>query len=294
MIDPKNLLQSTLTLEQIGPFEYKAQSFNPGWNRIYGGQIIAQSMLASSKTVTDKNCHSIHSYFMRPGDPEKPVTFHVNPIRDGRSFATRTLEAFQGEEAIFTMSASYHKDEPGFDHHDPMGEVKMPDELESITDIIKKMGDQLPKPVTAYFNRERPFEMRPINISRYLNPVPGIPEQSFWLRATSEVADELPLQQAALGYASDFTLLDTALIAHGKLLFDPNIMVASLDHSIWFHRPFKINQWLLYKQKSSNAMGARALTQGQFFNLEGTLVASTTQEGLVRPITSPKGIPTAR
>lgn len=231
---------------------------------------------------------------MRPGNPEKPVTFHVNPIRDGRSFATRTLEAFQGEEAIFTMSASYHKEEPGFDHHDPMGEVKMPDELESITDIIKKMGDQLPKPVIAYFSRERPFEMRPININRYRNPKPGIPEQSFWLRATSPIAGEVPLQQAALGYASDFTLLDTALIAHGKLLFDPNIMVASLDHSIWFHRPFKINQWLLYKQKSSNAMGARALTQGQFFDLDGTLVASTSQEGLVRPVSGQKGIPTAR
>lgn len=285
MTDPKNLLESTLNLKEINPNQFEAQSHNPGWNRIYGGQVIAQALLAGSLTVPDKQCHSLHAYFMRPGNPDKNVTYTVNPIRNGRSFATRTIEASQDNEVILTMSASYHKEEPGFDHSDPMGDTPGPEDLPSITAIIEQFGDKIPQPVKTYFERDRPFEMRPTNIERYLNPKPEKPEQSYWIRALTPVGDNPAQQQAALSYASDFTLLDTALKAHGKILFDPKIMVASLDHAIWFHRPFKINEWLLYKQSSSNASGARSLCQGQFYDQKGTLIASTTQEGLTRPIT---------
>jgi acyl-CoA thioesterase-2 len=284
MTDPKNLLETTLNLKEIAPYEYEAPSHNPGWNRIYGGQVISQAMLAGSLTVEDKLCHSVHAYFMRPGNPDKSVVYKVNPIRNGRSFATRTIEAFQGEEAILTMSASYHKDEPGFDHADQMGNAPNPEDLPSIKTILDHYGDKIPETVRTYFKRDRPFELRPTNVERYLDPKPEKPEQSFWVRALLPLDERPALQQAALAYASDFTLLDTALKAHGKLLFDPKIMVASLDHAIWFHRPFKINEWLLYKQTSSNANGARSLCQGQFFDQNGTLIASTAQEGLTRPI----------
>jgi acyl-CoA thioesterase-2 len=285
MKDPKNLLETTLNLKEIAPNEFEAPSHNPGWNRIYGGQIISQAMLAGSLTVEEnKLCHSVHAYFMRPGNPEQSVLYKVNPIRNGRSFATRTIDAFQGEEAILTMSASYHKDEPGFDHSDKMGNVEDPESLPPFKDVLEQYGDKIPLPVRTYFEKERPFELRPTNVERYLNPKPETPEQSFWVRALYPFNERPTLQQAALAYASDFTLLDTALKAHGKLLFDPKIMVASLDHAIWFHRPFNINNWLLYKQSSSNANGARSLCQGQFFDQNGTLIASTAQEGLTRPI----------
>lgn len=292
------ILQDLLNLQEIEPNHYVGQSHNPGWFRVYGGQVIAQAILAASKTVAQNHCHSAHGYFMRPGDPDKPITYKIDPIRDGRSFQTRMVYASQEnekgnqkeQETIFAMGASFHKQEDGFDHQDEMGDVPLPDDLPSMKDLIATYKDQIPKEVTTYFGKERPFEFRPLNIKRYIAPQPGPALQAFWMKTVSPLQtpnenEQIAIQQAALGYASDFTLLDTALIPHGKLLFNPNIMMASLDHAIWFHRPFQINEWLLYKQTSSNAFGARGLCQGQFFDQSGTLIASTTQEGLTRPKT---------
>ena len=259
---------------------------NPGWNRVYGGQVIAQAITAACKTAdADKPCHSMHAYFLRPGNPDAPIIYTVTQVRNGRSFQTRTLEARQNGETIFTMTASFHKQEPGPEHQDEPGTIPAPEDLPPITELIQKYGDQLPKAVSHYFTRKRPFELRPLDISRYIQPKPAPATQSFWIKPTHPLEADVALHQAALGYASDLTLLDTALIPHGKLLFDPSLMLASLDHSIWFHRPFALDDWVLCKQTSSSASNARALCHGQFFNRQGTLIASTTQEGLTRPIT---------
>lgn len=291
MTKPIDILHKILNLQETAPNQFTAPSHNPGWNRVYGGQVIAQSLKAATLTVTENHCHSLHCYFMRPGNPDKPITYTVDPIRDGKSFQTRLIMAAQGEEPIFTMTASFHKQEPGLDHQDLKGDIKGPDQLPPITELLKKYGDKIANPVAAYFKKERPFEMRPLSIERYLNPTPKPPEQCFWLRTTSPItgddSNSTAFHQAALAYASDFTLIDTALIAHGRILFDPTIMVASLDHSIWFHRPFRIDEWLLYKQRSPNAFGARGLCFGQFYNQSGQLIASTAQEGLTRPLSPP-------
>ena len=279
-----DLLTNLLDLTQTGQNQYIAPSHNPGWNRVYGGQVIAQALMAASKTVSDEDkCHSMHGYFMRPGNPDKPIEYKIDPVRNGRSFQTRMVYANQDAETIFAMGASYHREEPGPDHQDEMGPTPAPEDLPPMSELIEKYRNSLHPEVARYFERERPFEMRPIDINRYMNPEPSTPTQSIWLKLNGKLEGPAPLHQAALGYASDFTLLDTALIAHGKLLFDPSLMLASLDHSLWFHREFDINEWLLYRQTSSNAHGARALCHGQFFTKKGKLVASTTQEGLTRP-----------
>ncbi len=280
------ILHNILSLQETAPNTYLGQSHNPGWNRVYGGQVIAQAIMAVTKTARkDVTCHSMHGYFMRPGNPQKPIDYKIDPIHDGRSFQTRMVYANQEQETIFVMGASFHKTEQGLEHQDDMGSVPKPDDLPSIEQLITDDKDQFPPEVTAYFQSKRPFQMRPLDVTRYITPTPKEPKQAFWIKTTAPLKDNLALHQAALGYASDFTLLDTALIAHGKLLFDPSLMMASLDHAIWFHRPFRIDDWLLYRQTSSNAFGARALCHGQFFDQKGTLVASTTQEGLTRSIT---------
>ena len=288
MTNPANSLSPLLSLKEIAPNIFEAPSVNPGWNRVYGGQVIAQAILAANQTAQEgKTCHSCHCYFLRPGNPDAPINYKVNNVREGRSFQTQSVEASQAGTLIFTMSASFHKTEPGPEHQTEMGDIPDPDDLPTITELLEKHETNLPKAAKNYFTRERPFELRPLNINRYLDPKPSKPAQAFWLKATPAFENNPVIHQAALGYASDFTLLDTALIAHGKLIFDPSLMLASLDHSLWFHRPLNVNEWILYKQTSSNAFGARALCHGQFFTRHGTLIASAAQEGLTRPVRRP-------
>lgn len=294
MADPLNILINSLKLEKCGPDQYLGQSHFPGWNRIYGGQVIAQAIIATSNTVENNHLHSMHGNFLRAGDPSKPVLYTIEPILDGRSFQTRLLRATQDDQTLFVMNASFHKQEEGFDHQDEMGDVPQPEDLPSVAKLLDDYKDKLPQAVINYFSRKLPFEMRPLSITRYVDPKSTNPEQGMWLRLlggdgsidsqdfSHEALTHPAMHQAALAYASDFTLLDTALIAHGKILFDPSIMMTSLDHSIWFHRPFEINDWIFYRQRSSNAFGARALCSGQFFDRKGRLIASTAQEGLIR------------
>lgn len=284
MENPINILLDLLNFEETSPNEFRAPSYNPGWNRVYGGQVIAQAIMAASKTVEKETCHSIHGYFMRPGDPNKPITYKIDPVRYGRSFQTRMVYAQQNDETIFTMGASYHKQEQGLDHQDQMGTVPMPEDLPNMQELLDQNKAKLPEAIVAYFSKERPIELRLIDIDRYINPQPKPGMQSLWIRTSGPINGDTALHQAALGYASDFTLLDTALIPHGKLVFDKDLMMASLDHSMWFHRPFQADEWLLYQQTSSNAFGARGLGFGKFFDRNGRLVASAAQEGLMRPI----------
>lgn len=279
------ILIDVINLKKVDELTYEGMSYYPGWPRIYGGQVIAQAIKAATLTANGRDCHSMHAYFMRPGDPHQSVLYKVDPVRDGKSFHTRVVYAIQNKEVIFSMGASFHKTEPGLDHHDELGNTPLPNELPKTIDLIEKEGKDLPDKVKKYFSRERPFELRLISLDRFIEPSPNHPrpsKQEFWLKAISKLDDDTATHQAALGYISDMTLLDTALIAHGKHVFDPKLMMASLDHAIWFHRPFRADEWLLYRQKSPNTFGARGLSFGQFFNERGKLIATTAQEGLIR------------
>jgi acyl-CoA thioesterase II len=244
--------------------------------------VIGQALVAAYRTVDHRIAHSLHGYFLRPGDPSVPIIYEVDRIRDGGSFSTRRVVAVQHGQAIFSMGASFHKHEEGLAHQMKMPDVPPPESLPSEAELKDLLFDRLPPQVKAYWERERPIEIRPVDLSRYLSPEKRVATQQMWIRATGTLGDDLALNQCVLAYASDFTLLDTALIAHGRFIFDPTLMLASLDHSIWFHRRLRVDDWLLYAQDSPSSGGGRAFCRGTLFTRSGELVASTTQEGLVR------------
>jgi acyl-CoA thioesterase-2 len=217
------------------------------------------------------------------GDPEREIVYDVERIRDGGSFTTRRVRAIQHGRAIFSMSASFHKAEDGYEHQSTMPEVPPPEALPSAKELMSGVMANLPENMRGYWRREHPIDVRIVDASRYASREPQPPAQAIWLRANGTLPDSPYLHQAVLAYASDFTLLDTALIAHGKLLFDQDIQLASLDHAMWFHRPFRADDWLLYVQDSPSASRARAYCRGAIFDRRGGLVASTVQEGLMRP-----------
>lgn len=282
------LINTTLNLEKIEQLIFRGVSPKNGWQRVFGGQVIGQALVAARQTVkamdfdNDRYTHSLHGYFLRGGDPTVPIVYEVDPVRDGKSFSTRRVVAIQHGHAIFSMIASFQKTEPGLAHQIDMPNVPLPDDLPSEAELKAKYMDNLPKPIQAYWSRERPIEMRHVN-PRYLKEsAPAEPLQNVWFRASSKLPDNVDIHQAVLAFASDFSLLDTSLIAHGTSIFDPTMQVASLDHAIWFHRPFKADEWLLYNQDSPSSSGARGFNRGSIFNLQGQLIASTAQEGLIR------------
>jgi acyl-CoA thioesterase II len=275
-------LLSILDLEQLEVNLFRGLSPQVGWQRVFGGQVIGQALVAAHRTVEGRPAHSLHAYFLRAGDPAVPIIYEVDRIRDGGSFSTRRVVAIQHGRAIFSMAASFHKDEPGLQHQMTMPEVPSPEALPSEAELKAKLIDKLPPQMKTYWERERPIEIKPVDLSRYFSPESRAPGQQVWIKATGRLGDDLALHQCVLAYASDFTLLDTALIAHGRFIFDPRLMLASLDHALWFHRPFRADDWLLYAQDSPVSSGARAFCRGTLFTRDGTLVASTAQEGLVR------------
>ncbi|WP_072395970.1 acyl-CoA thioesterase II [Hyphomicrobium sp. CS1GBMeth3] len=276
-------LLEVLDLEQLEVDLFRGISPQNGWQRVYGGQVLGQALTAAGRTVDpSRTAHSLHGYFLLGGDPAHPIIYEVERIRDGSSFTTRRVKAIQHGRAIFSMSASFHKEEEGFEHAVAMPDVPQPEELPSAAERVAELIDALPPDMRSYWQRENPIELKPVDVSRYLSREPHPPTQHFWLKANGRLADDPLLHQAVLAYASDFTLLDTALIAHGKLLFDRDIQLASLDHAMWLHCPFRADDWLLYSQDSPAAAGARGFCRGTFFTRAGRLVASTVQEGLIR------------
>jgi acyl-CoA thioesterase II len=275
-------LLSILDLEPLEVNLFRGLSPQVGWQRVFGGQVIGQALVAAHRTVNGRPAHSLHAYFLRAGDPTVPIIYEVDRIRDGGSFSTRRVVAIQHGQAIFSMAASFHKEEPGLQHQIKMPDVPPPEALPSEAELKEQLIDRLPEPVKAYWQRERPIEIRPVDLSRYLSQENRAPTQQVWIKATGQLGDEFALHQCVLAYASDFTLLDTALIAHGRFVFDPRLMLASLDHAIWFHRRFRADEWLLYAQDSPRSGAGRAFCRGSLFTREGALVASTAQEGLVR------------
>jgi acyl-CoA thioesterase II len=275
-------LLSILDLEPLEHNLYRGLSPQAGWQRVFGGQVIGQALVAAIRTVEGRNAHSLHAYFLRAGDPTVPIIYNVDRLRDGGSFSTRRVVAIQHGQPIFSMAASFHRFEEGLAHQMAMPDVPPPEDLPSEAELKAKLIDRVPAPVKAYWQAERPIEIRPVDLSRYFSRDKQGPSQLVWIKATGELGDDLALHQCVLAYASDFTLLDTALIAHGRFVFDPNLMLASLDHALWFHEPFRADEWLLYAQDSPSSSAARAFCRGTLFTRDGRLVASTAQEGLVR------------
>ncbi len=275
-------LVSILDLEPLEHNLFRGRSPQVGWQRVFGGQVIGQALVAAGRTVRDRAAHSLHCYFMRPGDPAVPIIYEVDRIRDGKSFTTRRVVAIQHGEAIFSMAASFQIDEGGLDHQIAMPEVPKPEELPSESELKALFLKDAPEPVRRYWKHERPIEIRPVDLRHYLSRKPLDPIQNVWIRAADKLPDDPDIHRCVLAYASDMTLLDTALFAHGRLLFDRDMQVASLDHSLWSHRSFRADEWMLYAEDSPSASGARGFTRGSLFSRDGVLIASVAQEGLIR------------
>ncbi len=276
-------LIATLDLETLEHNLFRGTSPDIGWQRVFGGQVIAQALMAAQRTVdADRFVHSLHAYFMRPGDPAVPILYQVERIRDGSSFATRRVVAIQHGKAIFSLSASFQIEEDGFDHQFPMPEVTPPEQLMGEKEFKELFLPKAPATVRRYWEQERPIEVRPTSLVHYLSKDKLEPRQDIWVRTVGEVPNDRHYQAAVLAYLSDMTLLDVSLYPHGISLFDPTMQAASLDHAMWFHRPVQFDDWLLYSQDSPSASGARGMTRGSIYTRSGTLIASVAQEGLIR------------
>jgi acyl-CoA thioesterase-2 len=274
-----------LKLEAVGDDVFLGRSQDLGWGRVYGGQVLGQALSAAERTVDPTRlAHSFHSYFLRPGNPAESIEYRVERTRDGRSFSTRRIRAEQGGRPIFFMAASFQIPEVGLEHHDAAPDITGPDGLLSFTDLIRKHADLLPGAMSDWAMMDFPIEMRPVEISDPMNLALSDPVQHLWLRAKSDLPDDPALHRYLLAYASDFILLDTALLPHGKRFWDGSLRMASIDHAMWFHHDIKMDDWLLYSLDSPSASGARGLVRGQFFDRSGRLVASLVQEGLIRPV----------
>jgi len=276
-------LLSILDLEQLEVNLFRGTSPKGAVRRVFGGQVIGQALIAATRTVEGVLPHSLHAYFLLGGDPEIPIVYDVDRIRDGKSFTTRRVVAIQHGRAIFSMSVSFHNDEEGLDHQMTMPDVPHPDQLPSDAEIRANILPQLPEAVRRYYERERPIELRPVDFGRYTGKKLANNQFNIWMRTTAPLPDDPAIHRCALAYASDMTILDTALLPHQRSIFDRDIMGASLDHAIWYHRPFRADQWLLYTQDSPNSHGSRGFGRGLIFAADGTLVASVAQEGLMRP-----------
>jgi acyl-CoA thioesterase-2 len=249
---------------------------NPLLQRVFGGQVAGQALVAAARTVDpSRHVHSLHAYFLRPGDMTIPILYEVDHIRDGKSFTTRRVVAIQHGRAIFNLQASFQVPETGYEHEAPMPVVTPPEETPTIEERLEAAGLQ-------WMMHERPIDVRHVEAPVYLNRENGRSTQHVWIKAREPLPDDPILHTCVVTYASDMTLLDTALLPHGRTFGDTGLQMASLDHAMWFHRPFRADEWLLYSQHTPSASGARGLATGSIFRHDGTLVISVVQEGLIR------------
>jgi acyl-CoA thioesterase-2 len=275
-------LLEILDLERLEVNLYRGMSPQVCWQRVFGGQVIGQALVAATRTVEDRATHSLHAYFILPGDPKVPIIYQVDRIRDGGSFTTRGVTAIQHGKAIFSMLASFHREEPGLTHQVAMPKVPPPEELPDEQEMKDRILPMAPDPVRRYYERDRPIEMRPVEFARYLSSDYRAQHSHVWMRATQPLPDDPAMHQCVLAYASDLLLLDSALIPHGRTVFQKSIQGASLDHALWFHRPFRADEWLLYAQDTPSASSSLGFARGLIFSRDGRLVASVAQEGLIR------------
>jgi acyl-CoA thioesterase-2 len=281
---PLSRLIQLLDVEEIEVDLYRGANTDAGWVRVYGGQVVAQALAAAQRTVPeDRPVHSLHSYFIRPGEPRIPILYRVDRERDGASFTTRRVTAIQHGRAIFSLAASFQQREQGFSHQDPMPGTAGPDGLLSEAEWNAKAGDRIPEPWrTIWASRDRPFEFRPVHPSNPFEPKALPPATGNWFRADGQVPEGQALRAALFAYATDMTLLDTCLLPHAVAWTDPKLQAASLDHAIWFHTEPDPSAWHLFDQASPAASGGRGLNIGRIFAGDGTLVATVVQEGLIR------------
>lgn len=276
-------LLDLLQLEKIEENIFRGKSQDLGFGNIFGGQVLGQSLSAAMQTVPkERFVHSLHGYFLRPGDPKLPIVYQVDCIRDGRSFTTRRAVAIQKGRAIYSMSASFQIAEEGFDHQDSPPDVPGPENLVSELERARQVSDRIPEPIRSKLTCERAIEIRQVRPMDPFAPEKREPNKYAWLRATGALPDDPMIHRFLLAYASDFELVSTSMFPHGHTYWEPSMQVASLDHALWFHRDFRMDDWLLHAMHSPSAGGARGLSQGSIFDRNGRLVASVAQEGLIR------------
>jgi acyl-CoA thioesterase-2 len=284
--DSLDALLDLLDLEQIEVNIFRGRSPDETVQRVFGGQVAGQALVAAGRTVpADRLVHSLHAYFIRPGDPAVPLVYTVDRVRDGRSFSTRRVTGIQHGKVIFTLSASFHRQEPGLEHADPMPRVPPPEEVRS---SAERLSGATGMPLPAHY-RDSPIDVRsvgPLSVEAARDPALRTTRNNVWLRINGELPDDPLLHVCLMTYVSDLTLLDTVLVGHGVSWYDGHTSGASLDHAMWFHRPFRADRWLLYAQDSPVAYGGRGLARGEVFTADGDLVVSVVQEGLIR--TTPK------
>ena len=270
-------------LERLEVNLFRGESRDIGSPQVYGGQVLGQALMAASSTLPPELVvHSLHAYFLRRGDFNLPIVYQVDRSRDGHSFSSRRVIAIQNGQQIFTFSASFQKPEAGFDHQVDMPEVPPPEDLPDWDRPTPEVAASLPETTRPYLARERPFQMRPVGLLSAIHPVAGAPLQRVWFRLVDRLPDDAPLHRCLLAYMSDFALLGTALRPHAAVVGDGTLMMASIDHAMWFHRDFRLDDWLLYSLESPSASGARGFARGSIYTRDGRLAASVAQEGLIR------------
>lgn len=282
MLDVTRRLLELLDLSPIGDDHFQGDSEDLGFPHVFGGQVLGQALMAASRTVEGRLCHSLHAYFLRPGNHSMPIDYEVQRVRDGGSFSVRRVIARQDGKEILTGSMSFQVAEEGLEHQFGMPAAPAPEELRSEQELGRLLAPKVPEPMRHILTRERPIEIRPVDPVDPLHPEKRPPYKQNWFRAQGPLPDDPVLHRCLLTYASDFQFLGTSLHPHGITFMDRDMQVASLDHAIWFHRDFRMDEWLLYDKDSPSASGGRGFNRGNFYNRQGVLVASTTQEALIR------------
>jgi acyl-CoA thioesterase-2 len=275
-------LVKVMTLERLELDLFRGESRDIGSPQVFGGQVLGQALTAATATVENRMVHSLHAYFLRRGDFNSPIVYEVDRARDGNHFSTRRVVAIQHGAQIFNMSASFQTDEQGPVHQSTMPEVPAPEGLPDLVSHYREIMPTLPPGLRRVLEQKRPFEFRPTQPPSFPNPEGATPQRTIWFRAVAPLPDDEALHRCLLAYVSDFHLLDTALMPHGTLTRMKNFVMASIDHAMWFHRSVRVDDWLLYSTDSPSAGGARGFTRGSLFARDGRLVASTSQEGLIR------------
>ncbi len=272
-----------LTLERLEENLFRGQSRDIGTKYVFGGQVLGQALSAAQQTVGDERAvHSLHAYFLRAGDINAPIVFDVDRGRDGHSFSVRRVTAIQHGKPILVFASSFQKHEDGVSHQFHIPEVPQPEDVEPPQPPSPEVLSHLSAKMQRWLSRMGPFEMRPVYPRDELKPSKRPPYQQVWFRLSGPIGDDVNLHRAMLAYASDFYLLGTSTFPHGISYYQPTVQMASLDHALWFHRPFRIDDWLLYSLESPSASGARGLARGSIYTRDGVLVASVAQEGLIR------------
>jgi acyl-CoA thioesterase-2 len=271
-----------LELERIEDNIFRGESRDLGGDRVFGGQVLGQALSAASYTAGLREVHSLHAYFLLPGDVNAPIVYEVDIARDGKSFSTRRVVAIQHGRPIFNMAASFQSPEQGLEHAAPMPQVPGPEGLADVREVAPEILVKVPDKMRRFLTRERAFELRPVEPVHLISPPKQEPRRNVWIKTADKLPDSPDLHRNLLAYVSDYHLVATATLPHGVHFAEGNVQLATLDHAMWFHRPFRVDEWLLYSMESPSASGGRGFALGRIFARDGRLVASTAQEGVIR------------